>query len=80
MAPSRTVDERTKALVAPVSAAVQSACADPKQDAANERSQASFNPEELAVLMQGGQSKADLKCAERRGGCIVCVVTERCLM
>ncbi|KAK2077143.1 hypothetical protein QBZ16_004777 [Prototheca wickerhamii] len=60
MAPSRTVDERTKALVAPVSAAVQSACADPKQDAANERSQASFNPEELAVLMQGGQSKADL--------------------
>lgn len=65
MVPSRSVDARTRALVGPVAAAVQGASTDPKQDASNERARASFNTEELAVLMQGGQSKIDLKYVER---------------
>ncbi|KAL6782117.1 ACX1 [Auxenochlorella protothecoides x Auxenochlorella symbiontica] len=56
---SRTVDARTKALVEPVAREIRAATSDPKADAVAEREQASFDANELAVYMQGGQSVLD---------------------
>ncbi len=62
LAMSRTVDARTKALVEPVAREIRAATSDPKADAVAEREQASFDANELAVYMQGGQSVLDRKC------------------
>lgn len=50
---SRSVDERTRALVEPASKVILATASDPVADAAAERARASFDPEEVADFLSG---------------------------